>query len=368
MHIQNNYNHRINIKFNIFFKLSKLELIQICNLHNILIKYKCKLTKLELIYKIHYYLFNNNIYYKIYIFHHEYIKKVSKKVSKKIKKPALKPALKIKKSIKLEDNNLINNASFGISCEYAICKIYNLKNTINYKFIDKKNITELKKTLILFKNEFNYKYGIKCIDHIGNLNKSTDFICGNTIVKNKMGNTKSIVNNTQITLSVKSNISKSFLVCPQYIGQPTYKSFINKIKSFKLKYPNLKKINLNDFNLKNEKIKTHIKNIIYYNFDKLFYIYLKHLFCCDYLLWVYLDHTDNKKINYKLFNTNFNNMKLPKLNKNKFHFTKTIKNWNYSNTIKYDNITIGIFQFSNTRKNINFRFYFKNLLLILNKK
>ena len=51
MHIQNNYNHRINIKFNIFFKLSKLELIQICNLHNILIKYKCKLTKLELIYK-----------------------------------------------------------------------------------------------------------------------------------------------------------------------------------------------------------------------------------------------------------------------------------------------------------------------------
>lgn len=54
--------------------------------------------------------------------------------------------------------------------------------------------------------------------------------------------------------------------------------------------------------------------------------------------------------------------------KENFSFTKkTIEEWNESNTVKYNGISIGEFQVHTNRNCFKFRFNLKNLLGILNK-
>jgi hypothetical protein len=226
-----------------------------------------------------------------------------------------------------------NNESFGISCEYVLCNLYNLDNNlhnrVNHEITD--NLTIL---LNQFKTEFEQKYKLSCVEFIGAKNNHIDFKC----------------NNNQ-TLSVKSNINNNNLCCPQNIGQCTFKSFVHKIqKNYYFKSQTL-----------NLKSKYHIKKFIINNITKLFNIYFNNLFTCNYLLWI----RENKNL------INYNIIKKPKklnLNPALFHFTKNIKTWNESNTLKYNNMTIGVFQIHNNRNCIKFRFNLDNVLkLIMNK-
>lgn len=229
-----------------------------------------------------------------------------------------------------------NNESFGISCEYALCKIYKLNNNLSHR-INENSIKNLTKILNNFKIEFQNKYNLVCYKYLGHINNSTDFLCKNYKL-----------NKNNITLSVKSNINNNHLCCPQNIGQCTIKSFINKIK--KNHYFKYLKLDLNS--------KFKIKKFIINNINKLFSIYYNNLFTCNYLLWI---KKNKSNINYQIIKKK----KIVKLNPKFFSFTKNIRTWSESNTLKYKNISIGLFQIHNNRNCVKFRFNLANLLKLL---
>jgi hypothetical protein len=105
--------------------------------------------------------------------------------------------------------------------------------------------------------------------------------------------------------------------------------------------------------------KFQIKKFIIKNINHLFNIYFNNLFKCDYLLWI--KHNKNDDINYNLIKK----PKKIKLNNKLFSFTKNIYTWKESNTLKYNNKTIGLFQIHNNRDCIKFRFNLTNLLEII---
>jgi hypothetical protein len=302
-------------------KLTLRDLQNICLNNNIII-YKT-LKKKQLQQKIKYYITKN---YKYNLINNYYYNKYLNNSDNTIK------------NIVNKKHTNINNETFGISCEYTLCKIYNLKNNL-YKRINYQYINNLYPILQQFKYEFKNKFNLKCSEFIGHTNNDIDFKCSYINKKNN-----------NITLSVKSNINNNNLCCPQNIGQCTLNSYIKKIKTFH--YFKYKKINI--------KNKYNIKKFIIVNITKLFNIYYDNLFKCNYLLWI---KKNNNNINYDIIKKP-NNIKL---NYKLFSFTKNLNNWNESNTLKYNNLTIGIFQIHNKRNCIKFRFNLKNLLKLIKK-
>ena len=327
-------------KYLTHIKLSKL--YKICKILNI-INYK-KQAKKYIINKINLKLLNllkkdqlNNLWNLL-------TNKINNKINKKINKKIL--IYKINSFInkhkntnsisifwnninKLNNNksNNINNESFGITCEYILCKLYNLSNNLASR-INNQYIIELTIILNKFKAELLKTYNLKCIKYIGYNNNMHDFICKN--IKSKL----------EYTLSVKSNKNYNKLVCPQIIGQCTFNSLVKYIQSYKDNIKITTKFQLKKF----------IKNNLLFMFN----IYFKNLFCCDYLLWI----IKNKNIQYKL-------IKKPhiiKLKSNLLKLNKNITKWKESNILKYNNKSIGVFQMHNNRNCIKFRFYMNNLL------
>ena len=105
------------------------------------------------------------------------------------------------------------------------------------------------------------------------------------------------------------------------------------------------------------------KNMVYNHIADIMPIYVEHLFDSNWLLWIYREKTGYKFKAISQFNTkNF------KWEKDKFSFTKpNIEQWNESNTVKYDGLTIGEFQVHNHRSCFKFRFQMANLLMLLEK-
>ena len=90
-------------------------------------------------------------------------------------------------------------------------------------------------------------------------------------------------------------------------------------------------------------------------------IYVSHLLDSDYLLWVYKKKTSYE---YKIFNSDFANGM--NWDADGFTFTKpTIDEWNESNTLKYNGISIGEFQVHRARSCYKFRFNMENLEKII---
>lgn len=235
--------------------------------------------------------------------------------------------IKIDKKIKLK--GIFNTETIGITCEYSICDNYfiqtppNLRSRVNVEL--KTQISPILDNII--SNYFNIT------TYIGNKNGAVDFITDNN--KN---------------ISLKTNI-RGDKVAPQIIGQATKKKFCEYFKLSTL-------IESRD-----------IKEYIIININKVLQEYLKHLFCCDYL--IYLSSSLNKdktEINIKSL-TIIDCIIVKKLTniikKSNITFTKYLDNWNESSTIKINNISIGEFQIHNNRDNIKFRFNFKNLLKLI---
>lgn len=225
------------------------------------------------------------------------------------------------------NNNNNNNESFGITCEYIICKLYKLSNNLESR-INNQYIIELSLILTKVKLEILEKYNLKCIEYIGYNNNMHDFICKN--MKSKL----------IYTLSIKSNKNYNRLVCPQVIGQCTFNSLVKYIQSYK------KNIKINS----KYQLKRFIKNNLLFMFN----IYFKNLFCCDYLLWIY----KNKEISYRIIKK----PKILKIKSNLLKLNTSITKWTESNILKYNNKSIGVFQIHNNRNCIKFRFYMNNLL------
>jgi hypothetical protein len=243
----------------------------------------------------------------------------------------------------------MNNETFGVSCEIALCKLFKSKTFPNE---ERGNAEYVKNLIPEFKNLFEkYKSKIKfeTLDYTGEAQNKVDF---------KDNNNK--------TYSLKSNLKKSTKVCPQVIGQCTRDVFRDKV------YSKITKTDDPDYFLENKTIKEfilkHPKN--------LFSLYLENLFCCDYVLYVKQVKPNKYDMNIiDAKNIKFNEVK-QKIEIDNFTFTKTIDNWNESATMKVEYkiddkkivLSIGEYQIHNNRNCIKFRFDLKNLLKYLQDK
>lgn len=234
-----------------------------------------------------------------------------------------------------------NNSLLGDTAELAICNVFGLDSgTQNDRL---KNNSD---KIILEAFEKHYS-----------TNKSTLFPLkptkySGTEKRERGGHSKSGVdfyleNNT--TLSVKTNKSKSFKVCPPEVGQPSPKTFDLHFSS-KGWY---------DGNMDEEKFRLLVKDKV--KLSLLLSEYVKFLNECDFLLWsLYLNE---KNISSKLVGkTDLENITFnPNLIDYSNDFTEKS-----SVTIKYgqDNFSLGEFQVHSARNSLKFRFNFNNLLSI----
>lgn len=243
------------------------------------------------------------------------------------------------KLIKKEIKN--NNSLLGDTAELAICNVFGLDpGTQNERL---KNNSD---KIILYAFEKHYS-----------LNKSVLFPLkpikySGTEKRERGGNSKSGVdfyleNNSK--LSVKTNKSKSFKVCPPEVGQPSPKTF-DIYFSNKGWY---------DGNMNEEKFRILVKDKE--KLSMLLSEYVKFLNECDYLLWSL--YINEKNISSKLVEKN--DLKNIIFNPNLISYSNDFSEKN-SVTIKYgeDNFSLGEFQVHSARNSLKFRFNFNNLLSI----
>jgi adenine-specific DNA-methyltransferase len=227
-----------------------------------------------------------------------------------------------------------NSEVIGILTESILCEINNIEfNTTRkkkcmlssgcYDYLSK----DLKNTMKLyFYKDSPYNF----CDHVGSFNGDCDFID---------------VSGRKVSL--KTNISGN-KICPQNIGQSTLNSLSNKIGLLRTIENN------NDY----KKIVMSSKII------KLLDVYIANLFCCDIMIYVqynkgkvYILKKDNKDINFDICIE-------------KISFSRTLENWNESNTfysiIDNKKIPIAEFQIHNKRNSIKCRFNFDSILKIIN--
>tara|TARA_B100001564_G_scaffold355576_1_gene368136 strand:+ start:2116 stop:2946 length:831 start_codon:yes stop_codon:yes gene_type:complete len=232
---------------------------------------------------------------------------------------------------KKENKNKINNETIGIAYEKAWCIVSDIdcnyeEDRINYEYVNK-FIPKIK----VFLKE-NPKF--IALKHIGIDNGNIDFI----IQDNK-------------TLSLKTLKKYDGKICPQNIGQPTYKRFD---EIWGLEYEG--KYEKNPLRL--EFITTNINIFL----NKMF----ENLFCCD---WEIVGYNCEKNIKIDVLkkptNMNyFDNLQLtftrPKYEE-KWNEIKQ-KNSEYSSIIKLNGAPVGELQFHKTsRQVIKFRFFSKFL-------
>lgn len=150
------------------------------------------------------------------------------------------------------------------------------------------------------------------------------------------------------TLSLKTNKGK--MVCPPEVGQPGSKTCLLYFSKF------LEKGIL-------EVSRDAFKKMVFANIDKIMPIYVEHLFDSDWLLWIYA--TKNE---FEYIAISKSDIKEFAWERERFSFTKnSLEEWNESNTVKYDGVSIGEFQVHQNRNCYKFRFNMQNLLRLILK-
>lgn len=235
----------------------------------------------------------------------------------------------------------INNSLLGDTAELAICNVFELDSGLNNDRLlnnsDKVILKAFEKHYTLEKPNL---FPLKPVKYSG------------TEKRERGGHSKSGVDfflENNATLSVKTNKSKSFKVCPPEVGQPSPKTFDLHF-SEKGWY---------DGNMDEEKFRLLVTDK-----EKLSLLlseYVKFLNECDYILWsLYLNENDiHSKLVGKcdLENITFN----PNLIGYSNDFTDKS-----SVTIRYGEnaFSLGEFQVHSARNSLKFRFNFNNLLSV----
>ena len=208
---------------------------------------------------------------------------------------------------------------FGMSVEKFICDHLNLSYSKNH-FKDRTSPIDCSLLQTLISNAISQ---LEIDTFLGSRNEQADF---------KLKNNK--------TLSVKTNYN-GFKVCPQNIGQATRNKFQRHFK-----------VQLHT--------DTEIKRYIIDNIGSLTREYMRNLFCCDYLLWVY---KDGSSYQVELFSKqSIVHIAMPN---NRFTFSRTLDQWNEGNTVRLEAVSIGEFQLHRNRNCIKFRFNMKKLISYL---
>ena len=258
----------------------------------------------------------------------------SEEYDKYIINPSGKNDLIIDKDLRMvlqNRNSSDNNETIGQSAEKALCQIFNIQDYIDESRV---NTTIVDKIISEWNtNNFMDKFNFKLIESIGYKNGAVDFSISE--------------NNNNKTLSVKTLKSSSGKICPQTIGQPTYKKwdeYFNQDQS-------------NSDKDRFMYIKNNIKSILDH--------YLNHTFCCDYLMLI---SNCYDKPNISIINKP--NITFSEIDYN-IIFTQNYDNNNigksFSTTLKLETddsiISIGEFQFhrkkenGSGRDNLKFRFF-----------
>jgi hypothetical protein len=252
-----------------------------------------------------------------------------------------------------------NNELIGISAEIAVADTFKVPINENYRKRGENDIVNVLENLLKENITEIFPKGVIPIEHVAEGGNPIDF---------KLNNGK--------TLSVKTNKRQLGKVAPQIIGQPTAETYFSHMKNELLD-------DIPEFDDIENKLKERKLEDNYENRSKIFkeisvkYIdiiineYWKNLVECDYLLFFYNIIDKNKKISknpeYIIVTKE---LELPNFEKENFSFTKTLTNWNESNTVKYNyngtQISIGEFQVHKNRNCFKFRFNIKNILKIIN--
>ncbi len=225
-----------------------------------------------------------------------------------------------------------HNECLGRSTEYFISSLFleknkNIQNLLKPDLID---LSIFEKDIHLFEKIKDY---YPYLEYIGNSDNKYDF---------------KYIDNNEITkyVSLKTNFN-GYKVCPQVIGQTTFK-----------KYKSYFQINENyDMNQMKQYIIHHISDILK--------TYIKYTFHCDIIYYI---KGKNKKSILKIIQ--YNPEKIDKIDFDfeKITFSHIVKNktWNESTTLYYTidekRYSIGEFQIHNHRDNIKFRWSFNVLL------
>ena len=149
------------------------------------------------------------------------------------------------------------------------------------------------------------------------------------------------------SLSLKSNKSKNGKVCPSEIGQPSPMTFDYFFADSGFYEPPINA----------DKFRKMVTTPTYC--AQLLNRYLEYTFECDYLIWTFLDKNKIDSLVLRkedCLNFSFSDEQLS--------FTNSFID-NNSTTVKYDSISIGEFQLSETRSSLKFRFFIKNLIGII---
>lgn len=228
-----------------------------------------------------------------------------------------------------------NNETLGISAEAAVCDYFLLEKPINFKNRVLQSYVKQLQPIIA-----------KAFESMPPAVRHTGSLTGSRGKQSKCS--YDFILEGELTLSLKTNKGK--MVCPPEVGQPGSKTCLLYFARFFEE--NIKEVT-------GEKFKEMVLN----NIEKIIPIYVDHLFDSDWLLWIY-----ETKNGYDFQNINKNNINKYVWEKERFSFTKkTIAEWNESNTVKYDGITIGEFQIHKNRNCYKFRFNMRNLLDIILK-
>lgn len=230
----------------------------------------------------------------------------------------------------------ISNETLGMSAECTICEYFNLEKPKSFNTRVLRSYVE-KLTPVVAEAFENMPKAIKYSgDEKGERGERSKCSYDFMLEGNK-------------TLSLKTNKGK--MVCPPEVGQPGSKTCLHYFKKFFDK--DVIEVTSGSF-----------KKMVLNNIEKIMPIYVEYLLDSDWLLWIY----ENKDI-YEHIEISKDNIQNFKWNKDKFSFTKpTVEEWNESNTVKYEDITIGEFQVHRNRNCYKFRFQMYNLLKFLLKK
>ena len=225
----------------------------------------------------------------------------------------------------------INNETLGITTEKAICDKFGIKCPPS--FMRRYSVEMEVKVRPAIDEAF--KYLPNAIEHTGSTpgERGGESKCSYDFILDG-----------DKTLSVKSNIGK--MVCPPEVGQPAastcYLYFSDLIEETYIDGPIYKKM-------------------VFNSIDKMLPRFIEHMFDSNYLLWVYLK---KGKYEYKILDMDY--AKNIEWDFSKISFTKrTIEDWNESNTLKYDGISIGEFQVHKNRDCYKFRFNFPNFIKVV---
>ena len=225
----------------------------------------------------------------------------------------------------LKDVNLTSE-TLGITAEKTVCDLFGLRYPGNFLKRYSPNLEQKLKPIILkafLKLPIPVEYtGSEKGPRGGESKCPYDFVLSGNML-----------------FSLKTNIGR--MVCPPEVGQPSAKTCYLYFKNYV------------DEDHMNSDV---YKRMVLEKIDLIFPIFVEHLFDSDYLLWIY---KKNSGFDYKIFKFGF--AYGIKWNKNLFTFSKpTVDQWNESNSLKYNGVSIGEFQVHKNRDCYKFRFNLEN--------